>query len=238
VTVQDAYGFTDSSGTITVCGFKVQVPYVQSSSNRAVQVPIQLVGDATGLDVMSLEMTLGYNQNIAWAQDVIQTGTMTESWWPAVLHATPGVAEIAAAGTTPLTGGNATLIIVEFFVAPGASVGQYTNVNITYSLFNEGDVCAIPINGRITVVVGAPDPVTDLVIERIGNNVRLSWSDVALRDGYNVYRYEDAGLSTLDSQWLNVADEDPVTPRYQWTDPTVDLNSEHVFFYIVRSFLN
>jgi uncharacterized protein YjdB len=238
VTVVDAYGFGDSSGTITVCGFRIHVPYVESSADRAVQVPIQLVGNATGLDVMSLEMRLGYNQNIAWAQDVIQSGTMTESWWPAVLHTSPGVAEIAAAGTTPLTGGNSTMIVIEFYVASGASVGQYTNININYLLFNEGDVCGVPINGRITVVVGAPDPVTDLIIERVGANIRLSWSDVALRDGYNIYRYEDAGLSALDSTWLNVADQDPMTPGYQWTDPTADLGNEQVFFYIVKSFLN
>ena len=238
VTVEDFYGFTDSSGTISVCGFRIQVPWVQSSSGRAVEMPIELVGDATGLGVMSFEITLGYNDNIAYAQSVIQTGTMTSSWWPAVLNVEPNAAHIAAAGTTPLTGGDDDIIIVEFYVDPGATVGQYTNVNITYLLFNEGDVCAVTSNGGITVVVGQPDPVTDLVIVRSGTSVTLHWSDVTLRDGYNVYRYDDAGLITLDSQWMDVSDEDPVTPGYQWTDPTVNLGVDEMYFYIVRSFLN
>ena len=238
VTVQDFYGFTDSSSTITVCGFEIQVPYVQSISNHTVQVPIQLVGNATGLGVRSFEMTLGYNSSIAWAQSIVQAGTMTSAWWPGVMHVRTNEAHIAVAGTASLTGGNTTLIIVEFFVAPGALVGQYTDVNINYLLFNEGNVCGVPINGRITVVVGAPDPVTDLVIERVGNHVKLSWSNVPLRDGYNVYRYDDAGLTSLDTQWLNVPDQDLLTPGYQWTDPTANLNTDQVFFYIVKSFLN
>jgi hypothetical protein len=238
VIVQDFYGFTDSSGTITVCGFKIQVPYVESTTNHLVQVPIQLVGNATGLGVRSFEMTLGYNDDIAWAQSIVQTGTMTESWSPAVLHVLPNVARIAAAGTTPLTGGNTTMIIVEFFVDPGVPVGEYTDVNINYLLFDEGEVCGVPINGRITVVVGAPDPVTDLVIERVGNSVKLSWSNVPLRDGYNVYRYDDAGLTTLDTQWLNVPDQNLVLPGYQWTDPSANLNTDQAFFYVVKSFLN
>jgi hypothetical protein len=238
VTVQDFYGYTDSSSTITVCGFKIQVPYVESPANHVVQVPIQLVGNATGLDVRSFELTLGYTSSIAVAQDLVQAGTMTASWWPGEMYIASNQAHIAVAGTTPLTGGNTTLIIVEFHVASGLSVGQYTSINISSSLFNEGNVCAVPINGRITVVVGAPDPVTSLVIERVGNNVKLSWGNVPVRDGYNVYRYNDAGLTSLNTQWLNVPDQDPLTPGYQWTDPTANLNTDHAFFYIVKSFLN
>jgi hypothetical protein len=235
---EDDLGFIDTSGTISICDFELEVAWVSSPSDRAVEVPITLVGDATGLGVYSFEMTLSYNDNIAYATNVIQTGTMTSSWFPGVLNTYVNGANLAMAGATPLTGGDATLVTLEFYVDPSATVGQYTNVNITYLLFNEGDVCAPVTNGRITVIVGNPDPVADLVIVRSGTSVMLDWSDVTLRDGYNVYRYLDAGLTTLDNTWLDVSDEDPVTPRYQWTDPTVNLNTDVQYFYIVRSFLN
>ncbi len=238
VTAVDDLGFTDSSETITVCDFTLEVAWVESPSDRAIEVPITLVGDATGLGVLSFEMTLSYNDDIAWADSLIQAGTMTSSWFPGVLNTYVNGADLAMASVSPLSGGNATLVIVEFYVNPSATIGQYTNVNITNLLFNEGDVCAAVTNGRVTVIAGNPDPVADLVIVRNGTSVMLDWSDVALRDGYNVYRYLDAGLTTLDNTWLDVSDEDPMTPRYQWTDPTADLTTDVQYFYIVRSFLN
>lgn len=113
-------------------------------------------GTLTGLNVRSLQFDLSYNNGVAVATDVIETGALTGAagWTPAAFHVvTSGGTDrltVSAAGTTALSG-SGTLLFVRFQLNPALLAGSSTALTLANVVFDEGSPAATGVSGTLTV---------------------------------------------------------------------------------------
>ncbi len=149
----DDIGATDTTGVISICDLYLVVPDVTVHTVFPDAVPITPDRDVDGMDIYSYELIFSFDAADVMVESITTAGTLTESWFTPVINTSnPGELFIAHAGSTPLSG-SLPLIIVNFEGIPGQE-GQHTNLEITNILFNEGEPCALPLNGELNVVTG------------------------------------------------------------------------------------
>ncbi len=155
-----------------------------AQAGATVEIPINS-DDLTGEGILSLQITITYNQNILTATDVTETGTILEPWGDVTFHSFPGRVNLAASGAEPLFGSGILAKIV-FAVSPDANEGWSTNLSFSDVLLNEGDPQATTEDGRFVVahtprITISPDGGELAVGEALGFNVTgdvtppLSW---------------------------------------------------------------
>lgn len=112
--------------------------------------------DVTGLNVLSLQFSLSYNNTVVTAVDVLTAGTLTSAagWAAPAFNVTnvssTGKIMVSDAGTTALTGAG-TLVVVRFTLNPALLNGSSTGLTLSNVLFNEGTPPATIANGSLTV---------------------------------------------------------------------------------------
>jgi len=144
----DNVGITDTTDVITICDLYLVVPD-DTLGILPSFVSIDVDRDVTGLGIFGYEMTVTYNATKMMVTGVTSAGTVTSAWGnPIINTSTPGEIIIVAAGATEATG-SGPLVYIQFQVL---EYGFFvTNMNITNLLFNEGDPCALIVNGKISI---------------------------------------------------------------------------------------
>ena len=114
--------------------------------------------DMTGLNVLSLQFSLSYNNTVVTAVNVLTSGTMTAAagWAAPAFNVTnvgsTGRIMVSDAGTAALTGAG-TLVRIRFTINPALINGSSTTLTLSNALFNEGTPPATTANGSISVGV-------------------------------------------------------------------------------------
>ena len=102
----------------------VTIPDTSAHNGATIEIPI-IVGDVTGLGVISFEFTLTYSDSILNAIGATVEGTIAQDWWgmPSAVFNTPGVAKIGAFTATHELNGSGPLVKIIFEVIgdPGDS---------------------------------------------------------------------------------------------------------------------
>jgi hypothetical protein len=159
VYVEDFLGVTDTTGVISICDLYLIAPD-QKVWTVPTPVDISPDRDVTGLGIYGFELTLTFNAASIEVTGVTSTGTASEVWGQPVYNTSiPGQVIIVHAGATELSG-SLPLVTVDM----RAIVGNNANYTLTISniLFNEGEPCALVVNGTLDLPVGAvttPPPV-------------------------------------------------------------------------------
>ncbi|TAK53539.1 MAG: hypothetical protein EPO24_14230, partial [Bacteroidetes bacterium] len=216
VTVVDSFGFTKTTGLVTVEDIRAKLPDTSIVViGDSVDVPVTFFG-APGLGVISFETRITYNSSIVQLMNVYGEGTLCESF-NITFRDTLDTVRIAAAGTEPVSG-EGELLILRFRTAPGATVGQNTLLRFTQFLLNEpgsGTPTVRTHNGR--VFVGVSDP-----------SQYLMFTPPSLTFG-NINVGEDASLSVktknlaIEAMSINTAFSNhpdfSVAPSLGWLEP-------------------
>lgn len=153
VFVVDNIGATDTTDTISICDLYVIAPEDTIWYSYPSQVPIYFDRNITEYGIYGWELVLQYDPSKVKIAGITANGTASSAWGaPTANNNTPGTLVIIHAGSTPLSG-NLPLIIVNFEgLMPG--VGTTSNLAVTKILFNEGDPCAMFMNGSLYVPTG------------------------------------------------------------------------------------
>jgi archaellum component FlaF (FlaF/FlaG flagellin family) len=133
VIAEDAGGLTDTTGLIRIRPFALQAPDTSATEGAIFDLPI-LVTDVTGLSIISGEFTLSYHSTKLNAIDVIETGTLVESWGDAAYNVSGDSITVTMAGSQPLAG-SGTLVYVRMQVTPDGSWG--CDLKLSNTVFNE-----------------------------------------------------------------------------------------------------
>ncbi|MCC6649689.1 MAG: Ig-like domain-containing protein [Candidatus Eisenbacteria bacterium] len=110
----------------------------------------------TGLNVLSAQMSLSYNNTLVTAIDVIPAGTLvgTAGWGQPTFAVTnvnsTGKISISGAGTTALSGAGA-VFRVRFLINPAQLNSTATGLTLSSPLFNEGSPPITFTNGALTI---------------------------------------------------------------------------------------
>lgn len=131
----DSEGLRDTSGLITIKPFRISIPSDLSQwQGSYINVPI-ISTDLSSEDIFSGNITLRFDQNFLTPIGIIQVGTLMDNFpLPEININTPGVFNLAFAGTTNLSGAG-TLVFVRFLVSNLNS--GYSGIQFIKSHFNE-----------------------------------------------------------------------------------------------------
>lgn len=155
VFVVDNVGATDTTSTISICDLYVVAPTMTLWSGPT-DVPIAPDRDVTGMGIYGYELHLTFDPAKISFLGVNTTGTSTASWGTPIYNAsTPGQLILVHAGATPLSG---SLPLVNLVFEPVMAELPASPLTITNILFNEGDPCALVVNGVISLPTGIPGP--------------------------------------------------------------------------------
>jgi len=149
VKAQDNIGIFDlTDNDIEIRAMKLTLPVTSALQGAIVDIPITTTS-LTGLGIIGGNIKITYNQNILTLTGYNQTGTLLGGYSNIVLNpSVPGVANLAFAGTTALSG-SGVLLYLRFTVST-ANTGS-TALNFTEALFNE-TMLAKTVNGSFTTI--------------------------------------------------------------------------------------
>ncbi len=216
VTVVDSFGFTRTTGTITVNDIRAKLPDTSIVTlGDSVDVPISFFG-GSGFGVISFETRVTYNSSVIQLLNVYNEGTMCESF-SVSFKDTLDTVRIAAAGTLPLSG-DGILIRLKFKTAPGALVGQSTLIRFTQFSLNEpgGNTPTVrTYDGRM--FVGVPDPSQYLEF----TPPALSFGDVHVgADSISTMEAKSVAIEAMSINSVTSSHPDfTVVPTLSWLEP-------------------
>jgi hypothetical protein len=149
VFVEDAAGVRDTTDSdILVRAMKLWAPYGMTVvPEETFDIPIY-VTDVSGLDIHSLEFTMEFSAARFEVLEVIEAGTLTESWGTPEVLIEPGLVSVATAGTGALTG-DGVVMYLRCYVPPGASGATW--LYLTQGLFDEQYIPLLE-DGYLTVI--------------------------------------------------------------------------------------
>ncbi|NOZ08944.1 MAG: hypothetical protein GXO91_08745 [FCB group bacterium] len=113
-----------------------------------IDIPVYADSSFTGEDVLSYQLQINYNGSILQFQEVINTGTISETFGPTTVNdSNSGTLIMAGAGVEPLSG-SGTLLIIRFLgLQAGGSYLQFYPSGGNY--FNEGSPGITLLDGYI-----------------------------------------------------------------------------------------
>jgi len=138
----------------------LSIPDTSAAANSLLRLPIRTT-NVTGLGILSMVITLSFDQNVLDALGANSLGTISQAWGNPLTTDEPGQIELAMTGFTQLEG-KGTLTYV-FFEVTGAkddtTTIHFKNVNI-----NEGAIIADTVAGKFTTLEAEPEPHLRLAI--------------------------------------------------------------------------
>lgn len=144
--------------TSTVPSVNVYLPDTSAAAGTSLQIPVFTDQPVDGLEIMSYEFSVTYDDAILTATGASNSGTMSSGFTAQVNTATPGTINVSAAGATALSG-TGTIIYLNFDVDP-AAIGV-TDLQFVSFQFNEGDPAAVTFDGSFGVETLNHDPVAE-----------------------------------------------------------------------------
>ena len=195
----DSQGLRDSTQyfrvqPITLQELAITIPDTSVRQTKSFLLPV-LASDLTGLQVLSAEINLQYDENDLTFNGVTAANALTEAWGEPTVNIVNGTIEIASAGTDTLAGSGA-LFYVNFTVKENA--GGSSNINISHAALNE-ELEAELFNGRFTVLA-APDIQVNIADTAVSIGDELSFA-VTGGNGEAPYHWitSDETIATIDS---------------------------------------
>ncbi|MDH3216627.1 MAG: Ig-like domain-containing protein, partial [Candidatus Krumholzibacteria bacterium] len=154
VSVVDNVGGTDTTDAITICDLYVVAP-AQALWPTPTDVPISPDRSVTGMGIYGYELRLSFDPAKVAVTGVNTTGCSTAPWGTPVYNAgISGQVIVVHAGATPLSGSLPLVNITFQVLVTGVSASALT---ITKILFNEGDPCALVVNGSLSIPTAVSD---------------------------------------------------------------------------------
>ena len=152
------------------------LPDTNGLAGEVIDIPVLVQKDLTGLDVTAYQLQINFTASRLELQDVISTGTLTESLGNFSYDMpTGGQVMISAAGSNPLTG-RGQLILLRFrMLISGTAALNFSNTQD--NMLNEGSPEVTLTNGRI--IISNPPVITvypDNAILAPGESVNFSVS--------------------------------------------------------------
>ncbi len=161
-----------------------------------ISVPVVIKEDATGLGIISVQMSISYDSNVIETIDVTSEGTLTQGWTMVDTIAT-GVGtsvdtvKIAMATTRAnALSGSGNLSLITFVVSDSAVIGDSTAVVFEEFFFNEGDPAATTTDGSVRIL--------ERLFGDVSNNGRVTAFDAALVLEHTVRLYVITDTITAD----------------------------------------
>ncbi len=171
----------------------VDLPEVTSPSNTVIEVPVN-VGDITNRGATSFNFTVKFNPNVLRPAPsaVVQSGTLSSSYFLDFNPIVPGELRVGAFGINPMSGAGA-LVKLRFEVigAPGSN----SELRWEQFFFNEGDPASVRTDGTFLVAGRTPfdfdgDGKSDTNVFRSGNS---TWYQLNSQAGFSAVNW---GLPT------------------------------------------
>ena len=149
VVAEDAMGIKDTiDESVEVRALKLTIPDTSAWQGSMVEIPVY-ISDVTGLNIISGNFCITFNQNILTAINYNKTGSLLEGYSNILFNNShPGELLVAFAGTTPLSG-SGVLLYLQFNVSSVYTGGTY--LSFTNALFNE-IYPAKTVNGYFTTI--------------------------------------------------------------------------------------
>lgn len=195
----DGQGLRDSTAFFrvqpsTLTELSVTIPDTSIRQTKDISLPIY-ISDVTGLEVLSADLQVNYNQNYLTLNGVTSAGTMTESWGEPTINTETGSVKIASAGTDTLEGFG-TLYYLNFTVKD-INTGSFP-INFVYANLNED--LSIDLNNGTFTVLAKPTinlNIPDTLIS-IGQSIDF---DVSGGNGTGPYTWQvnDSNIATIDA---------------------------------------
>ncbi|MBI3193931.1 MAG: choice-of-anchor D domain-containing protein, partial [Ignavibacteriae bacterium] len=216
VTVVDSFGFTRTTGTITVNDIRAKLPDTSIVAlGDSIDVPISFFG-ANNFGVISFETRVTYNSSVIQLLNVVNEGTLCELF-SVSFKDTLDTIRIAAAGTLPISN-DGILLRLEFKTAPAAIAGQNSLIRFTQFLLNEpgsGTPTVRTYDGR--VFVGVSDPSQYLVFTpstKLFGNIHVGSDSISTVSAKSV-AIEAMSINTVTSSHPDFT----VAPTLGWLEP-------------------
>ncbi|MBI3005381.1 MAG: Ig-like domain-containing protein, partial [Ignavibacteriales bacterium] len=150
VSVVDSFGFSSTTGSITVNELTVRIPDTSLVVGDTIDVPLY-VGDLSGLNVLSYETRIVYDSTILRFIAPVVAGTKSNGL-TLFYRDTLDTLRIAASSTSFLTGAGP-LVKLKFMPATSAT-GVLSTLRFARFQFNEGSPTATLVHGSITINAG------------------------------------------------------------------------------------
>ena len=130
------------------------IPDTSAAANSLVKIPIYTT-DVTGLGILSLTITLKFDQNVLDALGANSQDAISESWGNPLTTDDPGELQLVMSGFSALEGGG--VLTYLFFEVTGAK-DDTTTIHFSEITINEGAVIADTVAGKFTALEGEPAP--------------------------------------------------------------------------------
>lgn len=158
---------------------------VMAPLNSEVVVPISISNDVTTRSILSYQFVFHYDENVLQFMEVEKADTLSANWIISYNNS-PGEVQVAAYGTTALTGSGP---LLNLLFQTSNSGGAQSNLDFASFKFNEGTPTAQTHNGSLLIgslsIVGAvtynpnSKPVSDVTLRAsgVGTSTTTSGSD-------------------------------------------------------------
>jgi len=154
VKVEDSEGFRDSTESLIVNDFKVIAPDTTGYMNKMpFSFPLYVDRDVSGFGIYSFEFTMHSSDTSIIRIDTVETsGTLAGQWGNIVSKDTADFLDVAATGTSSLTGSKP-LVNVMLELGSSASAGDQVTLSFSKMMMNEGEPSITVQEGSFTLDV-------------------------------------------------------------------------------------
>lgn len=153
ITVTDIPGASGTSGNIDVYDTYVSLPHVNGSLGAIYDMPVLISTIPVGQFVQAIQGSISFESPELLALEIIESGTMTDSWGEFAQIVTGNTINFAGAGITSFNSPGV-MFKVRFQLTPDLTDGENAWVNINNIILNEGLPLPLIGNGSITGASG------------------------------------------------------------------------------------
>lgn len=132
----------------------LSIPDTAAASNSLLKLPIRIT-NVTGLGILSMSITLTFNQNVLDALGANSRGTISQAWGNPLTTDSTGQIKLTMFGITALEGKG--ILTYIFFDVIGVK-DDTTTIHFKYVTINEGGIVADTIAGKFIALEAEPDP--------------------------------------------------------------------------------
>lgn len=227
----DSENFTSAGSLVTVNDVTVSVGSGDILDEEVIAVPVQ-TQDVTGLGIISYEIEIGYNTDVATFQGLELNGTLSDGLTVSAFD-NEGTLRIAMGSANEMSG-EGDLIRLLFSAADSAGTGDETPLSLQVMKFNEpgpDTPTATPVSGAVSVSkTVVPNQIILVSPENeavgVSTGVTFLWQDDVNSTAYEFELAADSSFSTPLIQKPGLA-ETTFTPA-------VELDFETSYFWRVR----
>jgi len=132
----------------------LSIPDTSAAANSLVKIPIR-TSNVTGLGILSIAITLSFDQTVLDALGANSKGTISEAWSNPLTTDEPGEMQLIMTGLSTLEGEG---ILTYLFFEVTGEIDDTTTINLGEVKINEGAIISNAVFGKFTALEGEPFP--------------------------------------------------------------------------------